>query len=215
MFFLKQLFCLIMGYCFGLIETGVIYGKITNVDLRHQGSGNTGATNTLRVAGKKAGAIVLLGDMFKCFIPCFISWLLFKSVGGDVKIFMFVAGLGAIIGHNFPFYMGFKGGKGVACTAALTIVLDPLGAVICAAIFFGIAIGTGYVSLASMIGVSCVYIYLLLHNFIWGYGLSTVGTIELIILGFAMTALCIFQHRANIKRLLNGTENKFGKKKDK
>jgi glycerol-3-phosphate acyltransferase PlsY len=207
---------MIIGYFFGLIETGVIYGKITNVDLRKQGSGNTGATNTLRVAGKKAGAIVLIGDMAKCAIPCLIAWLLFKSYGGDVKIFMFAAGLGAILGHNFPFYMGFKGGKGVACSAALALILDPLVAIISAAIFFAIAIGSGYVSIASMVGIGCVYAGLLIHEFLLGgYGLSAVGRVELVILGMVMLGLCIFQHRANIKRLLNGTENKFSTKKKK
>ncbi len=214
MYYLQQLLCLILGYLFGLIETGVIYGKITHVDLRKQGSGNTGATNTLRVAGKKAGAIVLAGDMIKCALPCFIAWLLFKGHGADVKVFMFFAGIGAIIGHNFPFYMGFKGGKGVACTAALSIILDPIVALICAVVFFAIAIVTGYVSLASMIGVTCVFIGLLIKNFVFGYGLSSVATAELIILGFIMTALCVFQHRSNIKRLLNGTENKFSRKKE-
>lgn len=213
MYYLQQLLCLIIGYCFGLIESGVIYGKITHVDLRHQGSGNTGATNTLRVAGKKAGALVLAGDMLKCAIPCLIAWILFKGYGGDVKIFMFCAGLGAILGHNFPFYMGFKGGKGVACTAALALILDPVVALICAVIFFGIVFATGYVSVASMVGITCVYIGLLLHNFIWGYGLSTAGTIELIILGLVMVGLCVFQHRANIRRLMNGTENKFSTRK--
>lgn len=215
MYYLQQLLCLIIGYCFGLIESGVIYSRITHVDLRHQGSGNTGATNTLRVAGKKAGAIVLAGDMCKCAIPCLIAWLLFKGYGGDVKIFMFFAGLGAILGHNFPFYMGFKGGKGVACTAALALILDPVVALICAAIFFAIVFATGYVSVASMVGISCVYIGLLLHNFVWGYGLSAVGTVELIILGLVMLGLCVFQHRANIRRLIDGTENKFSTKKKK
>lgn len=214
MYYLQQLLCLILGYLFGLMETGVIYGKITHVDLRKQGSGNTGATNTLRVAGKKAGVIVLAGDMIKCALPCFIAWLLFKGYGADVKVFMFFAGIGAIIGHNFPFYMGFKGGKGVACTAALSIILDPIVALICAVVFFSIAIVTGYVSLASMIGVICVFIGLLIKNFVFGYGLSSVATAELIILGFVMTALCVFQHRSNIKRLLNGTENKFSRKKE-
>ncbi len=215
MFYLQQLLCLIVGYCFGLMETGVIYGKIAHVDLRHKGSGNTGATNTFRVAGKKAGAIVLAGDMLKCAIPALLAWLIFKDYGGDARIFMLMAGFGAILGHNFPFYMGFKGGKGVACSAILIIIFDPVVALICAFIFFGILYFTGYVSLASMVGASCAYIGFLIRNLIFPYGFSAVGTVEFVILWLLMVLLLIYKHKANIERLRNHTENRFHTRKRK
>lgn len=206
---------MIVGYCFGLIETGVIYGKIAHVDLRHKGSGNTGATNTLRVAGKKAGAIVLAGDMLKCAIPALAAYFIFSGYGGDARVFMLCAGLGAVLGHNFPFYLGFKGGKGVACTAILIIIFDPLVALICAVIFFSVFYFSGYVSLASMVGASCAYVGFLIHNLVSGYGFSTVGTVEFVILGLVMVLLLFYQHRENIGRLRNNTENKFHTRKDK
>ena len=215
MFYLQQLLCLIVGYCFGLMETGVIYGKIAHVDLRHKGSGNTGATNTFRVAGKKAGAIVLAGDMLKCAIPCFLAWLLFRGYGGDVKVFMLFAGMGAVLGHNFPFYLDFKGGKGVACTSILIIIFDPIVALVCAVIFFGVLYFSGYVSLASMVGVTCAYAGFLIHNLISPYGFSTVGTVEFVILGLVMVLLLFYKHKENIARLRNHTENKFHTRKSK
>lgn len=208
-YWLTRLGIVLFGYCFGIIETGMIYAKVTGVDLKHKGSGNTGATNTLRVAGAKAGVIVLLGDIFKCVIPMLIIRFAFAN-NIDVKTLMFYAGMGCILGHNFPFYAHFKGGKGVASTGALVLVLDPLNALICICIFAAIVYLTGYVSLGSMIAETCVLIGFILHIVLFGWykSMTIMGIVEFVVLGFIMVLLCVIQHRANIERLVNHTENK-------
>ncbi|MCR5742618.1 MAG: glycerol-3-phosphate 1-O-acyltransferase PlsY [Lachnospiraceae bacterium] len=214
MYYFGQIISLIIGYLFGMIETGRIFSRMTNADLEHKGSGNTGATNALRVAGKKAGAIVLFGDMLKTGVACIIAALLFKGFAPDVKIFCFFAGIGAILGHNFPFYLGFKGGKGVACTAMLALIIDWPVALICAAIFFSIAFGCGYVSISSLTAITILGLTFIVKSTCFGaYGLTEIANVELIILSLVMIGLTFYGHRTNIVRLMNGTENKFGSKK--
>ena len=104
-----------MGYCFGLFQTGYIYGEKHGVDIRTQGSGNAGTTNTLRVLGWKAGLITFLGDLFKAiFAVLLIRFIFIGKYPDAVKILELYAGFGAVLGHNFPFYLKFKGGKGIA-----------------------------------------------------------------------------------------------------
>ena len=115
---LPRVLALVIGYCFGLFQTSYIYGKIHGIDIRTKGSGNAGSTNTLRTFGAKAGVIVMIGDISKCILACFVVWLIFHGSYGSIDYLLRTyAGLGCILGHNYPFYMGFRGGKGVACTA--------------------------------------------------------------------------------------------------
>ena len=115
-----RIFCLIIGYIFGLFQTAFVLGKRNGIDIREHGSGNAGATNTLRVLGTKAGLIVFAGDCLKCMLAIFLCGIIFKNSYPDAKyVIKLYAALGTIIGHNFPFYLNFKGGKGVACTAGL------------------------------------------------------------------------------------------------
>lgn len=116
---MERALCLVMGYVFGLFQTGYIYSRSKHMDIRNYGSGNSGSTNVLRVMGKKAGLIVFLGDAGKMIVACLLTRLLFRSQPELLYVYLLYTGFGVILGHNFPFYMGFKGGKGIAASAGL------------------------------------------------------------------------------------------------
>ena len=146
-----RILLLIIGYFIGNLESGYLFGKHKNMDIRDYGSGNAGATNTLRVLGVKAGLIVFLGDFSKSLIPCLIVRYIFRDNVSLSYIYMLYIGLGVVLGHNFPFYLGFKGGKGVASTAGIIMALDARIAVICLLLFILVVSITRFVSLASML----------------------------------------------------------------
>ena len=207
-----RILLLIIGYFIGNIETGYIFGKLNKMDIRNYGSGNAGATNTLRVLGPKAGLIVFLGDFCKSLLPCLVVRYIFRDNVSLSYVYMLYIGLGVVLGHNFPFYLGFKGGKGVASTAGIIMALDIRIAAVCLAIFIVIVAVTRYVSLASIV-VMIIFIgmshMLVKTNYGFTDGSSPMEfRLLIVIIGF----LSIFMHRANIKRLLSGTENKIGKK---
>ncbi len=207
-----RILLLIIGYIIGNIETGYIFGKLNKMDIRNYGSGNAGATNTLRVLGPKAGLIVFLGDFCKSLIPCLVVRYIFKDNVSLSYMYMLYIGLGVVLGHNFPFYLGFKGGKGVASTAGIIMALDIRIAAVCLAAFIVIVAFTRYVSLASIV-VMIIFIgmshLLVKTNYGFANGSSPMEfRLLVVVIGF----LSIFMHRANIKRLLSGTENKIGKK---
>ena len=210
-----RILLLIIGYFIGNIETGYIFGKIHKMDIRNYGSGNAGATNTLRVLGAKAGLVVFLGDFCKSLIPCLVVRFIFRDNVSLSYIYMLYIGLGVVLGHNFPFYLGFKGGKGVASTAGIIMALDIRIAVVCLIVFIITVAITRYVSLGSifvmiiLIGMSHFFV-----KFSYGFG-EGASPMEFRVLTAAIGLLSIFMHRANIKRLLGGTENKIGKKVEK
>ena len=210
-----RILLLIIGYFIGNIETGYIFGKIHKMDIRNYGSGNAGATNTLRVLGAKAGLVVFLGDFCKSLIPCLVVRFIFRDNVSLSYIYMLYIGLGVVLGHNFPFYLGFKGGKGVASTAGIIMALDIRIAVVCLIVFIITVAITRYVSLGSifvmiiLIGISHFFV-----KFSYGFG-DGASPMEFRLLTAAVGLLSIFMHRANIKRLLGGTENKIGKKVEK
>ena len=122
-----RLACLAIGYLFGIFQTAYIYGRINGIDIREYGSGNAGTTNALRVLGKKAGLIVFLGDVAKTVLAVVVVRLLFGATHTDMLPLLGIyAAAGAILGHNFPVQLGFKGGKGIACTAGLIATLGPI-----------------------------------------------------------------------------------------
>ena len=210
-----RILLLIIGYFIGNIETGYIFGKLNKMDIRNYGSGNAGATNTLRVLGPKAGLIVFLGDFCKSLIPCLVVRFIFRDNVSLSYVYMLYIGLGVVLGHNFPFYLGFKGGKGVASTAGIIMALDIRIAAVCLAIFIVIVAVTRYVSLASIV-VMIIFIGMSHMLVKTSYGFTD-GTspMEFRLLVVVIGLLSIFMHRANIKRLLSGTENKIGKKVEK
>ena len=200
-----------IGYVIGLFQTGYLYGKSHGIDIREHGSGNSGTTNTLRTLGWKAGAITFIGDVAKAIVAVVIVHFLFREMEG-LKVIELYAGFGAVLGHNFPFYLKFKGGKGIASTSGMILAVCPQAAPLCLILFIAIVLATRYVSLGSIIMVIAFVIQSITYNHLGWLGVESGYMPEFDILAACFTALAIWQHRANIKRLINGTENKFGQK---
>lgn len=169
-------------------------------DIREHGSGNAGMTNMMRTYGTKAAVLTLLGDALKTFIAILIGYIVMGKDGA------YIAGLGAVIGHTFPLYYKFKGGKGVVTAAVTILCTDFWVGLILIVLFVAIVIATKYISLGSIMGV-----------LIYPVILSNFGKLSFtqLICCFGITILIVFNHRSNIKRLLNGEENKFSFKKSK
>lgn len=219
-----RILCIVIGYCFGLIQTAYLYGKAHGIDIREHGSGNSGTTNALRVLGKKAGLIVFAGDLFKAVAACVLARIIGTLFFSDILYPMILwTGLGVVVGHNFPFYMNFKGGKGIAATAGVILgLLDWRIICICLAAFLITVIITRYVSLGSLIVVTLFFasfLFLGIHGDIVNPALNApyLGSelIESYVITFLFAGLAFYRHKANIERLLHGNENKlFDKKKD-
>ncbi len=213
---MERVISLAVGYLFGLFQTAYIYGKMNGIDIREHGSGNAGSTNALRVLGKKAGVIVLLGDVAKTVLAVAAVRLLFGRQDTDwLPLLGLYAAAGAILGHNFPVHLGFKGGKGIACTAGLVLTLGPIVTALEASTFLLTVLLTGYVSLGSILVVVELVILLVVLGQTGYYGMSQGHLIEFYAVCAVLSAMAIYRHRANIVRLLHGTENKILKKKNK
>ncbi len=200
---MEKIYLVLFGYLIGCAQVPYLVSKyIYKVDLRKEGSGNLGSTNVLRTLGKKVGITVLILDILKVIIACYIATKIFTGLE-DVKSVAVYTGLGAIIGHDFPFYLKFKGGKGAASTLGMVIYINWIVGI--SVFILGLIITKikGYVSVASMVSLtlSTVIFYLL------GYS----G--EVVIVSFILSMLTVIQHKENIKRLIKGTESKLGKKK--
>ncbi len=207
---MERIICLAIGYLFGLFQTAYIYGKMHGIDIRQHGSGNAGTTNTLRVLGTKAGLIVFAGDVLKCIFAIVICSLLFgKSHPEMVYLFKMYAAAGAILGHNFPFYLSFKGGKGIAATAGLILSFHPTFIPMGVVLFFGIFFTTHYVSLGSLLVYAGFMIQIILSGQMGLFrGMSQAALTEMYIIAGLLTVMAYYKHRENIKRLLKGEERK-------
>lgn len=210
---MERIICLVMGYVFGLFQTGYIYGKVKGIDIRQHGSGNSGSTNALRVMGVRAGALVFLGDFLKTVIPCFLVRILFASRPEYVYVLILYAGFGVILGHNFPFYLNFKGGKGIAATAGIMFSLDWRLTALCLAAFILIVAVTRYVSLGSLVVSTIFLIWNIMMGQMGAYGLSQTSRLEFYGVSAVISIMAFWRHRANIVRLVQGKENKVGAKK--
>lgn len=208
-----RILCLAIGYVFGLFQTGYLYGKLHKIDIRNYGSGNAGTTNALRVLGKKAGLIVFLGDFFKTVFACLLVRILFKE-NPSLDMYVLYAGVGVILGHNFPCYLHFKGGKGIASTAGILVAMDWRITLVCAVIFLASVILTRYVSLGSILVVVAFLAQIIFYGLGGSYQVAPENMTEFFCVAAFVTLMAIWRHRANIKRLLSGTENKlWGNKK--
>lgn len=209
-----RLIALVIGYFFGAFQTGYIYGRLHGIDIREHGSGNAGATNTLRTLGVKAGAITFAGDCLKPVAAILlVTYFLGNYFTGDARVLGLYAGLGAVLGHNFPFYLKFKGGKGIACTAGVVITVCPQAVPVCLAVFVLCLWLTKYVSLGSILMAALFMIQVIEYNFMGVLGLPAENILEYDILAIIFGVMAIWRHKANIGRLLAGTENKIGSKK--
>lgn len=210
---MERVVCVIIGYVCGLFQTGYIYGKIKHVDIRQLGSGNAGTTNALRTLGFKAGLITFLGDCLKAVVAAYIARKLFGSSHADtMPLLVIYTGLGTVLGHNFPFYLGFKGGKGIAATAGMILAFNGPMAIIGFFTFIITVAITRYVSLGSLLLMTGFFIELIVLGNRGTFHLSGLYLYELYVVGFALTALAFYRHRANIVRLVKGTERKLGQK---
>lgn len=209
---MERIICLIVGYIFGLFQTGYLIGKMSHIDIRQQGSGNAGTTNALRVMGWKAGALTFIGDVLKCVLAVVLMRFIFKETDYAPLLGMY-AGMGATLGHNFPFYLKFKGGKGIAVLAGLVVstsfwmVPVPLSAFIVAVLL------TRYVSLGSLLASTTFFMEVILFGEMGGFDMALNYRIELYGVVFVLMVLAWVRHKDNIKRLIAGKENRFGAKK--
>jgi len=207
---MERIICLVVGYLFGLFQTAYFYGKRKGIDIRQHGSGNSGTTNALRVLGTKAGIIVFLGDCLKCVLAVSIIRVVFGAANHDsIYLLCLYAGAGAVLGHNYPFYMNFKGGKGIAASAGLVFTLHPSFILPCIFFFFVPFLITHYVSLGSLL----VYAWLMIQMVICGQAgvfgnMSQAVLNEMYVITAFLTILAYWKHRENIVRLLKGEERK-------
>lgn len=202
---ISYLVCLVIGYLCGCISSGYLVGKIYHIDIRDTGSGNAGTTNVLRTLGKLPALITFAGDLAKAIIPIVIIRCIFQ---GEMEYLLCLYfGLGVVLGHNFPFYLHFKGGKGIAVTAAVVLsaahpIMIPIGLVI----FISVVALTRYVSLGSLF----VAWYIPVNTLV--FHREGQLFIHMMIISLLFTILAYVQHRQNIVRLIHGTENKLGAK---
>ena len=204
----------VCAYLLGSLSFAIIVSKLTlGKDIRNYGSGNSGTTNALRVMGKKAGLIVFAGDFLKTVFACLAARIIFKG-SPDTDLYVLYAGLGVVLGHNFPCYLNFKGGKGIASMAGILVSMDWRVTLVCAALFLGAVIITRYVSLGSILVVISFFIQILVYGAHGTFTVSADHLMEFYVVAFVLMAMAIWRHKTNIKRLLSGTENKLwgGKK---
>ena len=216
---MERLICLAIGYVCGLFQTGYIVGEMSHVDIRKKGSGNAGTTNALRVLGWKAGLLTFAGDVIKCVAAFLIVFFMYR--GSDCRpLLTLYAGAGVTLGHNFPFYMNFKGGKGIAVMAGLVAVnsfwhlpLSLLMIPITLACFLVPVIVTRYISVGSLAAYTVFLIEMIILGQMGWLDMHAAQCYELYIILGLMTLLAWYRHKENLKRLAAGTENKFGSKK--
>jgi glycerol-3-phosphate acyltransferase PlsY len=194
-----------IGYLLGSINSSLIIGKLFyKKDIRKYGSGNAGTTNTLRTFGKRAAAAVLAGDLLKGILAVLIGCGVAGSTTTGEYTGGYLAGLFSIIGHNWPVYFGFKGGKGVLTSFAVVLMFSPVAALLCLAGFIVIVAITKYVSLGSMV---CAALFPLMA-FMMGEPMMMIWV------GAILALLIIMRHGANIRRLIHGNEKKLSFKRN-
>ncbi|NLD48543.1 MAG: glycerol-3-phosphate 1-O-acyltransferase PlsY [Clostridiaceae bacterium] len=214
MFVVKAVLVFLAAYLLGSLNTSLVVGRLYGMDIRQHGSGNAGMTNTLRTLGKLPALFVIVGDVLKGVLACIIGYYILKdtisttgygNITGPSNTGLLIGGLGAIIGHNWPVYFGFKGGKGILTTFAVIMTVSPRIGLILLLIFLVIVAITRYVSLGSIIG-SAMFPVL---SAVFGKGPIFV------VFAAIVAIMAIARHHSNIGRLVKGTESKLGQKKEK
>ncbi|HZL12728.1 MAG TPA: glycerol-3-phosphate 1-O-acyltransferase PlsY [Verrucomicrobiae bacterium] len=194
------------AYLLGSIPTGFLVARAKGIDIQKVGSGNIGATNSMRVLGKPAGIFVLVMDLLKGFAA--VAWLtvlvlkIFNGTTTDLETLKIVAGIFVVLGHNYPCWLKFKGGKGIATTAGVYLALAPLALGIALVVFILTVLLTRFVSLGSIVAAVALPIA------VW----FTRDNLTLRMMTIALGAMAIFKHRKNMQRIMAGTENRLGKK---
>jgi len=192
---------LILGYVLGSFNTSVIVGRLYGKDIRSHGSKGAGLTNTFRVLGKSAAVLVLGGDVLKGVIACLVGWIIgLYFYSGDPNVTLLAAGVGAVIGHNWPVYFGFKGGKGVLTAGVVLFMANWVIGLICLGVFVTVVILTRYVSLGSI----CAAVLAATISFFPVFG----NNVYFYVFVWLMAVMIVIRHMKNIQRLILGTENK-------
>lgn len=214
---MERLICLLIGYVFGMFQTAFIIGKIKHIDIREHGSGNAGTTNALRTLGFKAGLMVFVGDCFKAVVAALVVRLIFT--GGhpeDITVLVLYTGLGVILGHNFPFYLKFKGGKGIAATAGVVLSLACWQLILIGLALFIFAVAVSkYISTGSLVMVVTVFTTFVVLDYLGIMkGVQTpAASYEAAIVMFLFVVFAFIRHKENIVRLVKGTERELTFKK--
>jgi glycerol-3-phosphate acyltransferase PlsY len=215
---LSYILAALAAYLLGSIPTGFLVAKAKGIDIRSVGSGNIGATNAMRVLGKPAGIFVMVMDMLKGWIACFLA----PAVGGFICMvisnkdffddppvpmgrFIVIAGIFAVLGHNYTCWLKFKGGKGIATTAGVYLALAPWALLVALVVFILAILLTKYVSVGSMSAAIALPVT------VW---VMTPHNLFLGIVTTALGALAIYKHKSNLQRLIAGTENRLGQTKE-
>jgi len=207
---LSLLAILLSGYLVGSIPTSIITGKVLRgIDIREHGSGNAGATNVLRVLGWKPAVVVMLVDVGKGALATLVcSRLRIDPIALDPIVLRIIAGSAAVVGHVWTIFAGFRGGKGVGTAGGMLIALYPIAALVCLIIFGTLVATTRYVSVGSISAAIALPVVLILLDRVFGRPVPSL----LFDLSLVMTVLIVFTHRSNIKRLIQGTENRIGRR---
>ena len=198
----------IISYLLGSVNTAIIVSKLLGQqDIRQKGSGNAGATNTLRVLGAKAAVMVVIGDALKGIIAVLISRFIAQLAFGveDYKYCMYASSVAVVLGHVFPLYFGFKGGKGIMTSISVIFVLDWKIGIVLVLIFAVFIALFNYVSLSSCV---CAFCYPFIVLFLYR------GNVYFFVSALVVAIIAICKHQANIKRLISGTESKLFKSKN-
>ena len=225
-FIVSVVLCAILGYLLGSINSSLLVGKLYNVDVRNHGSGNAGTTNVLRTLGKKAALLTFVGDLLKGIMACLLGKAVMAIMGElfgravslginhPEHVGLMAAGTLCVIGHNWPVYFGFKGGKGVLTTFAVFLMMAPIPALITLGVFILVVILSKYISLASMLAAVFLPVFVFVaHLLKWNVNVPDIA----FYLAFCipLSALIIVKHKKNIRKLIDGTENKLSLKKSK
>jgi len=201
----------LISYLIGAIPWGYLIGKRNGVDIRTLGSKNVGATNVTRVIGKWSGRLCFLLDFLKGFIPVLLVTVLFDK--DILSLGQIVAALSAVIGHMFPVYLWFRGGKGISTTGGAILALAPYSFAVAGIVWVMVYLLSRYVSLASIAAATimpvCATLIIILKPDLYPHSWLGIGFL------YFLSVIAILKHSSNIKRLLNGTENRFEKKEEK
>lgn len=202
---LKVALVAVVGYLLGSANSSLIVGRFYGVDIRQHGSGNAGMTNTLRNLGKTAAMLVTTGDLLKGVIACLIGLYIIGNIPDVGKLGVMVGGAAAILGHNWPVYFGFRGGKGILTSLSVVLMMDWRIGLILLGVFIIVVAVTRYVSLGSILGSALFPVVAAIPVF----GKNMVFIIFAALIG----VLAIIRHRTNIGRIFSGTESKLGSKR--
>jgi len=193
--------CIVLSYLLGAVPFGLLLSRRSGIDIRTEGSKNIGATNVTRLLGKKMGALTLVLDVAKGYVPMFLTAMLFQNAPHR-DLIIALCGAASVLGHMFPVYLRFKGGKGVATALGAFLYLAPVAVFGCVLVFVASVFLSGFVSLGSLLGSLSILLWLpLLHAPAWKLGLAAF-----------IVAMIWTKHRENIGRLLKGTEKSWKRK---